>query len=275
MVWAWSRGRWHWLVGGLLLAAFLLTHSITRLAVSPTVGVDSPALSTLLVALGGSRGILSEILWWRIGDLQRQNRFAELVPLTDLLVTLEPTTPDVWVFNAWNLAYNISALHQDPAERWRWVKRGFALLERGLRATPKAQPLLRQLGWMWENKLGTDLDEAAAYYRAHLAELSIPSDAEAFAKRLGATPDWTQPLTHALYWYERAGHGRDTLRATINLLHHSDSPALLPFFVRLVEAERPNLSTRQAQQVHEMAATFHQRYPQQPDLNRFLKEPWP
>ena len=113
----------------------------TRRAVLPTVGTDSPMLSAVLVAMGGSRGVVSEVLWWRIADLQRQNRYAELVPLTDLLVTLDPASADTWVYNAWNLTYNISAAHNDDAEKWRWVKRGIELLERGLRAAPQAEPL--------------------------------------------------------------------------------------------------------------------------------------
>ena len=115
----WARG----LVGVGLLGALALSGLATRRALPPTMGADSPMLSTLLVALGGSRGIIAEVLWWRIGDLQRQNRYAELVPLTDLLVTLEPSSPDVWAYNAWNLAYNISVMHQDPEDRWRWVRR--------------------------------------------------------------------------------------------------------------------------------------------------------
>ena len=258
-------------VGLCLFAALLGSTRVTRLAVSPTVGVDSPALSVLLVALGGSRGILSEILWWRIGDLQRQNRYAELVPLTDLLVTLEPSSPDVWIFNAWNLAYNVSVMHQESEERWRWVCRGVALIRRGLRHAPASQPLLRQMGWFFEDKIGGRNDDAASYYREHLAELGIPEDAGDFAQRVGFVPDWSLPKTHALYWYVRAGYAGDTLRVATALLRQTDDPALIPFYLETARAAWDDLALAQCEQVLDNVRALRSRYPR-PELDAFLKE---
>lgn len=269
------RGGGRWAVGAALLGALSLSGMATRRAVPPTSGADTPALSALLVALGGSRGVLAEILWWRIGDLQRQNRYAELVPLTDLLVTLEPSSPDVWAYNAWNLAYNISVMHQDPAERWRWVRRGIALLARGLRHAPTSQTLLRQMGWLFEDKLGGDLDTAAPYYRAHLGELGVPGDAGAFAARVGFRPDWSLPRTHALYWYLRSGHGPDTLRAATALLRQTGDPALIPFFAATARAVAPDLAPRQAEQQRAFARELLSAFPGDPDLEAFLKETLP
>jgi hypothetical protein len=93
-----------WTVTGftLVLLAMLVVGTnrlMTRQAVLPTVGTDSPLLSAVFVTMGGARGILSEVLWWRISELQRQDRYAEVMPLTDLLVTLDPASPDTWVYN--------------------------------------------------------------------------------------------------------------------------------------------------------------------------------
>lgn len=264
-----------WIVGVALLGALALSGLATRRAVPPTAGADSPALSALLVALGGSRGVLAEVLWWRIGDLQRQNRYAELVPLTDLLVTLEPSSPDVWAYNAWNLAYNISVMHQDPAERWRWVRRGVELLARALRHAPTSRTLLRQMGWFYEDKLGGDNDAAAAHYRAHLGELGVPEDAEAFAARVGFRPDWSLPRTHALYWYLRSGHALDTLRAATALLRQTGDPALIPFFVTAARAALPDLAPAQARQQRDFARGLLRAFPGNPHLEAFLKEPLP
>lgn len=267
----WARG----LVGVGLLGALALSGLATRRALPPTMGADSPMLSTLLVALGGSRGIIAEVLWWRIGDLQRQNRYAELVPLTDLLVTLEPSSPDVWAYNAWNLAYNISVMHQDPEERWRWVRRGIDLLARGLRHAPTSQTLLRQMGWIFEDKLGGDLDTAAAYYRAHLGELGVPEDAEAFARHVGFRPDWSLPRTHALYWYVRSGHSLDTLRALTMLLRQTGDAALIPFFATTARIALPDLAPRQVEQQRAFIRSLLKAFPGQPDLEALLKEPLP
>lgn len=254
---AYRARHWLWtlLLGGGLAASFC----VTRLAVPPTVAVASPALATVMVALGGSRGILAEILWWRLADLQQQSRYAEMLPLTELLVTLEPTSADAWAYNAWNLAYNLSAAHRDPAEKWRWVKRGVGLLERGLGVMPRSVVLLRQMGWLWEDKLGGTNDEAAGFYRAHLAELPPPeaTEAAAFAQRLHLeTVDWNHPRLRAFYWYARAEHNPDQLRVLTALLREGGHAGLLPYFRELLDRAWPELSPLQQEQLSRFLATL-------------------
>lgn len=261
-------------IGAALAAATLAAGLLlTRRAVPPTVGADSPALSAALVALGGSRGILAEILWWRIGDLQRQSRYAELVPLTDLLVTLDPSSADAWAYNAWNLAYNVSAAHQDPAERWRWVRKGLDLLTRGLGFAPADPTLLRQIGWFWEDKIGGDNDTAAPHYRAHVRDIPPPEGAEAFAARLGGVADWDDPRLRALFWYDRSGNPFDTLRATVALLSRDPAPApRVGYFLAAARRAWPSLSHQQAAQIRAFAQTLAARLPAHAGLRDFLKE---
>lgn len=265
------RGR-TLLIGMLLAGAALASLSVTRLALPPTAGVDAPFYSALLVVLGGSRGILAEILWWRIGDLQKKNRYAELVPLTDLLVALEPSSADARAYNAWNLAYNISVAHQDPEERWQWVCKGLDLLDRGLDIDPTSEILLRQLGWFWEDKIGGTNDTAAPYYRAHLHTRPLPPDADAFAARIRARPDWNNPHIRALYCYTRAGAPYDSLRVLTALLNHTDSPELIPFFTETVRAAHPLLAGPQLAQIRAFTQTLDRAFPNRPDLKALLQE---
>lgn len=274
-----ARAAATWLLGAALAGGALASGLLlTRRAVPEAVGADSPALSALFVALGGARGVLSEILWWRIGDLQRQGRFAELVPLTDLLVTLDPASPDAWAYNAWNLAYNVSAAHYEPAERWRWVRRGLALLERGLRADPASEVILRQIGWIWEDKIGGPNDDAAPYYRRQAGTLPPPEGAEAFAGRLGGGADWGDPRVRALFWYDRARHPRDVLRATLTLLRGAPPQTLRARQAYLLAAARaawPELAPSQAAQLRAFVQGLAEASPGDPALRAFLQETAP
>lgn len=260
------------LTGALLALAALASLAVTRLAQPPTAGVDAPVYSALLVVLGGSRGILAEILWWRIGDLQKKNRYAELVPLTDLLVALEPSSADARAYNAWNLAYNISAAHRDPAERWQWVCKGLDLLERGLDISPASEVLLRQAGWFWEDKIGGSADTAAPYYRSRLSERPIPPDPDAFIRTIRTVPDWNDPYIRALYYYTRAAHPYDTLRVLTALLTRADTPALIPFFAETARAALPHLAGRQLSQIRTFTQTLDRAFPNHPDLKALLQE---
>lgn len=261
------------LIAGILLGMLALaSFRVTRFAVPPSVGVDAPFYSAVLMVLGGSRGIIAEILWWRIGDLQKQNRFAELVPLTDLLVALEPSSADARAYNAWNLAYNISVAHQDPAERWQWVCKGLDLLERGLDIAPTSEVLLRQMGWFWEDKIGGNLDTAADYYRTQIGTRAIPADAAAFETTCRVKADWNDPRVRALYWYSRAGATYDTLRVLTAILNWAETPEYIPLFVQVARQAIGDLAPQQVAQVRHVAASLNRAFPNQPELVLFLQE---
>lgn len=266
-----------WGVTGLclvVLTAFMVgaNRLMTRQAVLPTVGTDSPLLSAVFVAMGGARGILSEVLWWRISELQRQDRYAEVMPLTDLLVTLDPASPDTWVYNSWNLAYNISAAHHADADRWHWVKQGVVLLERGLRITPKATPILRQLGWTFEDKIGRNSDQSAPYYRAHLSELPPPADATFFAARLGIVPDWNNAQIRALYWYDCAADATGQLRVLVGMLVATPQRDLMPYFLSIAGANWDRLLVRQQHQIYGFLQHLYKTYPHWTEVAAFLQE---
>ncbi len=128
-----------------------------------------PLVAFTTVALGGFRGILADVLWLRISTLQDEGRYFEITQLADWITKLEPTFTEVWSYHAWNMAYNIGLLFDNPADRWRWVENGIRMLrEGGLRENPDNPRLCWELGWMYFNKIGGFADNAAGYYQFQL-----------------------------------------------------------------------------------------------------------
>jgi hypothetical protein len=185
-----------------------------------------PALTFVMAGLGGFRGIVAEVLWFRAERLQEEARFMELVQLSEWLTKLDPHAAEAWVYNAWNLSYNISVMMIRPEDRLRWVKNGISLLrDDGLRFNPREARIYRELAWMFMNKFGiTSLDEARDTYREDLANAFSPCvntngtvrltadarkqitkfkmDADRMAaleKRFGPL-DWRLAEPHAVYW---------------------------------------------------------------------------
>jgi hypothetical protein len=170
----------------LLLAASLLTLAARRNAplreLRYQVGVrqadpliNAPPLVTFTtVALGGFRGILADFLWLRAARLQQEGQYFELVQLADWITKLEPRFTSVWAYHAWNMAYNISVLFEAPEDRWRWVQHGVQLLrDEGLVYNPGEPRLLYELGWLFQHKIGANLDQAHGYYKqAWAAEMT-------------------------------------------------------------------------------------------------------
>jgi hypothetical protein len=130
-----------------------------------------PVLAFTTVALGGFRGLISNLLWARAADLQEEDKFFEMAQLADWITKLEPHYTQVWIFEAWNMGWNISVKFKDFADRWRWVRRGMELLrDDALRYNPDDILLYRELGWFFQDKMGKNTDDASLYYKRQWAD---------------------------------------------------------------------------------------------------------
>ncbi len=134
-----------------------------------------PVLAFTTVALGGFRGLISNYLWIRANDLQLDDKFFEAAQLAEWITALEPNFTQVWLFQAWNMAYNISVKFKDFPDRWRWVKQGIELLrDEGLRYNPNDILIYRELAWFFQHKMGQNLDDANLYYKREWAREMMP-----------------------------------------------------------------------------------------------------
>ena len=217
-----------------------LNHDRDALGLTRAEALDNapPMLAFTTVALGGFRGLISNFLWIRANDLQQDDKFFEAAQLADWITQLEPTFAQVWIFQAWNMAYNISVKFKDFPDRWRWVEHGIELLrDEGLRYNPNSVDIYRELSWFFQHKLGANLDDANLYYKAQLAEemkdffgpngtnfdaLLQPQTTNELARLQQFTNtfkldpqfaksvdeeygplDWRLPEAHAIYWAAR------------------------------------------------------------------------
>jgi hypothetical protein len=161
----------------LLLGSSLVQRSLNqdreRLGLTRVQPLENapPVLAFTTVALGGFRGLISNALWIRANDLQDEDKFFEMAQLADWITKLEPHFVQVWLVQAWNMAYNISVKFTDFADRWRWVSRGIELLrDDGLRFNPNETLIYRELAWFFQHKLGQALDDGHMYYKQKWAD---------------------------------------------------------------------------------------------------------
>jgi hypothetical protein len=156
-----------------------------------------PVLAFTTVALGGFRGLISNVLWIRASDLQDDDKYFEMAQLADWITKLEPHFVQVWLVQAWNMAYNISVKFKDFSDRWRWVERGIDLLrDDGLRYNPNETLIYRELAWFFQHKVGANMDDGNMYYKQQWAN----EMADVFGKK---TPD-LEELIHPQTEEQRA-----------------------------------------------------------------------
>jgi len=136
-----------------------------------------PSLAFATVAMGAFRGLVVDVLWMRADHLKEQGQFFDAKQLAEWISILQPRFAQVWEFQAWNMAYNISvAIPAEQADqRWMWVKNGYELLrDKAIPLNPGAMLLYKELARIFQHKIGGLADDDQKYYKLRLAEAMQP-----------------------------------------------------------------------------------------------------
>ena len=131
-----------------------------------------PSLAFATVAMGAFRGLVVDVLWMRADKLKDEGQFFDARQLAEWITTLQPRFASVWVFHAWNMAYNISVTipAAQPDQRWQWVKNGYELLrDKGIISNPKNIQLYHELARIFQHKIGSVSDDAHKYYKLQMS----------------------------------------------------------------------------------------------------------
>ncbi|MFH1371716.1 MAG: hypothetical protein ABII09_10595 [Planctomycetota bacterium] len=196
---------------GIILAVVLLTAAGSRLDFINSQRLEMqlisneplqnapPSLAFATVAMGAFRGLVVDVLWMRADRLKEEGQFFDAKQLADWITVLQPRFAQVWEFQAWNMAYNISVAipASEPEQRWQWVKNGYELLrDRGIPMNPKSILLYRELGRIFQHKIGSSSDDDNRYYKLQLAlamePLLGPADNDWFERLAKASSEWRQ-----------------------------------------------------------------------------------
>ncbi len=162
-------------------------------------GVLSPTEMVSATLLGGFRSIAIDIIWIRLIRYQNDQRFDELQELYSALEVLQGGSPTLYRILANQLIFDIPHyLPHLPEERWKWIRQGIDLLERGIRRFPENLSLQR---------------EAAFVYYLRFDPNRSPGDRERFLQEPvwpeGLAGDCRDPLERARLAGERALEHRD------------------------------------------------------------------
>jgi hypothetical protein len=176
-----------------------------------------PSLAFATVAMGAFRGLVVDVLWIRADRLKEEGQFFDARQLAEWITVLQPRFAQVWVFQAWNMAYNISAAIPDEQveQRWQWVKNGYELLrDKGIPMNPHSILLYQELARIFQHKIGFITDNAHKYYKLQLAGEMEPL--------LGSADNaWFDALAKApAQWSDIAADPNET--ALITALKHAD-----------------------------------------------------
>lgn len=158
-------------LSGGLSSAVVNSAGRNQLSYADAAEEGDPPEVALGIAMGAFRGIFVNWLWFRANEMKEKGQYYEAMELARAITKLQPRFPQVWVFHAWNMAYNISVATNTPQERWQWVQAGIRLLRNeGIKANPNDMLLHKELAWIFLHKIAGVTDDANQYYKRQLAE---------------------------------------------------------------------------------------------------------
>lgn len=143
-------------VVALVLSCAVQRHNEARRAAENLTAADpsnKEALEAGLLALGGFRGLLADVLWVRAIGQQDAGRYYELKLICDLIQRLQPTFVQVHEFQADNMAYNLAVRSESCEDKWYWIRSALQMLEKGIERNERHYGLWFHLGYLYFDRL--------------------------------------------------------------------------------------------------------------------------
>lgn len=128
------------------------------------LGEIDPASETMKLATLGMRGVAVNLLWTKVLDYQKKKDFTNVSATLEQITKLQPNFIRVWIFQGWNLSYNISVEFDDYRDRYHWVVKGIDFIKEGTNYNRDEPTLLREIGRTISQKMGR-ADERVQFRR--------------------------------------------------------------------------------------------------------------
>src|SRR5438876_5569747 len=143
------------LLGSLLWRRYVVEARADKLALLDQSHGDVEVVgSAIRLGLSGSRGLVICGLWITAIEKQKKNQWNELELYVRTLTKLQPHFITPWLFQSWNLAYNVSVESDRPSDKYFYISRGIQLLVEGERQNRYNPDLRRDIGFFHQHKIG-------------------------------------------------------------------------------------------------------------------------
>ncbi len=110
--------------------------------------------SMVRLTLTGSRGFAVCCLWLAAQKKQMKHEWNELEVLVDTLIKLQPHFVTPWLFQSWNLAYNVSVESDRVKDKYFYIARGINLIAEGCRINRSSPDMRYTVGFYTQHKIG-------------------------------------------------------------------------------------------------------------------------
>jgi excisionase family DNA binding protein len=144
--------------------------------------------SAFRLMLTGSRGFAVLVLWWTATEKQKRHEWNELELLVKSVTKLQPHFITPWMFQSWNLAYNVSMESDLVRDKYFYITEGVKLLADGEKLNRNNPDLRFYLGFCNQHKIGL-ADEANSFRCLYQMSCIDPVERDANRMRRADEPN--------------------------------------------------------------------------------------
>jgi hypothetical protein len=102
----------------------------------------------------GLRGVATCYEWTNAMEAQKKNQWNELELHVRTLTKLQPHFITPWIFQSWNLAYNVSVESDRISDKYFYIARGIGLLAQGEKQNRDNPDMRWSIGFFLQHKIG-------------------------------------------------------------------------------------------------------------------------
>src|SRR5919198_922004 len=121
-------------------------------------GDVDPTSALVRLSLVGLRGVVTCALWNSAMEKQKKNQWSQLELEVRSLTKLQPHFITPWLFQSWNLAYNVSVELDRPGDKYFYIARGIGLLAEGDRQNHHHPDIRWSVGFFTQHKIAQSDD---------------------------------------------------------------------------------------------------------------------
>ncbi len=175
-----------------------------------TLGRVDPSSSAMNLVLLGLRGPAASVLHLRAIEYQERKQWAKLRATVDSIILLQPHYVQIWKFQGWNLAYNVSREWDKVDDRFYWVKEGIKFLILGTQRNQSIPILFHNVGDFVQSKMG--VSDEKKYFREFFEKDPDPkfrTEANVAGPDPAINPEGKDSYLVAHEWFVRANEKDD------------------------------------------------------------------
>lgn len=178
---------------------------------------------TIKLGTLGLRGVAANLLWGKAHLYKKKKDWTNLEATVLQITKLQPNFISVWIFQGWNLSYNVSAEFDGYRDRYRYVTEGIDFLKQGVQYNQHEPRLPWEIGWIISQKIGR-ADESKQFRRLFKQDDEFHTLPDGSSRPLALRDNWLVGKT----WFTRATDLVDaegvTMRGRGPLIYRSSGP---------------------------------------------------